>query len=322
MADELLRAIQNIYDEPSAHKVACVQSLWSGYGEIARYALPMKGTTCIAKHINLKAVDEHPRGWNTQASHQRKVSSYYNEQTFYQSYAQATTADCRVPSLVSTQASADSIWIIMEDLDASGFDLRNSKANVATTSQCIVWLAHFHAAFINKDISTLWPIGTYWHFATRQDEWQQMPESELKQSAPLLDARLNNAAFQTLLHGDAKLANFCFSQNNDHVAAVDFQYTGKGCGIKDVVYLLGSCFSDNELFAHSDDMIHAYFTALHHAIGSKLSDSQKHLLEREWRDLEKFAWADFERFLVGWSPGHHKLSVYSEEQTSKALLSL
>ena len=56
--------------------------------------------------------------------------------------------------------------------------------------------------------------------------------------APELDRRLRAARFQTLVHGDAKPANFCFDARRGAVAAVDFQYVGGGCGMKDVAYLL------------------------------------------------------------------------------------
>jgi hypothetical protein len=42
-------------------------------------------------------------------------------------------------------------------------------------------------------------------------------------------------------------------------------------------------------------------------------------LEAEWRYLEVFAWADFERFLSGWSPSHFKLNAYSDSKTQDAL---
>ena len=38
-------------------------------------------------------------------------------------------------------------------------------------------------------------------------------------------------------------------------------------------------------------------------------------LEADWRPLYRVAWADFHRFMKGWSPGHWKLSDYSERVT-------
>jgi len=53
-----------------------IQSLWSGYGEILR--LHLKGgrhASVVLKHIKLPQPAEHPRGWNTDLSHQRKLKS-------------------------------------------------------------------------------------------------------------------------------------------------------------------------------------------------------------------------------------------------------
>ena len=45
-------------------------------------------------------------------------------------------------------------------------------------------------------------------------------------------------------------------------------------------------------------------------------------LEKDWRPLYKVAWADFHRFMKGWSPGHWKLSDYSERVTREVIKNL
>ena len=89
--------------------------------------------------------------------------------------------------------------------------------------------------FISRDISDLSERGTYWHLATRQEELQSMQNLKLKKHAHKIDDYLRNLKFQTLVHGDAKLPNFCFGEES--VAAVDFQYVGPGCGLADLWYL-------------------------------------------------------------------------------------
>ena len=42
-------------------------------------------------------------------------------------------------------------------------------------------------------------------------------------------------------------------------------------------------------------------------------------LEAEWRSLYPVAWADFERFMLGWNPHHKKLTAYSERMTQRAI---
>ena len=62
-----------------------IQELWSGYGEIARYALSdSEQHSIVIKHICLPEHTSHPRGWNTDTSHERKVKSYKVESNWYQ----------------------------------------------------------------------------------------------------------------------------------------------------------------------------------------------------------------------------------------------
>ena len=61
-----------------------IQSLWSGYGKIMRYGL--KGeehASVVIKHVTLPDQSHHPRGWNTDLSHQRKIRSYQVESACY-----------------------------------------------------------------------------------------------------------------------------------------------------------------------------------------------------------------------------------------------
>ena len=76
------------------------------------------------------------------------------------------------------------------------------------------------------------------------------------------------------------------------VAAVDFQYVGGGCGIKDVAYLLHGAGGGVE-----ERGLATYFTSLRETLAEVVDGDA---LEREWRDLYPLACEDFRRFLAGW----------------------
>jgi hypothetical protein len=313
---ELLKTTQ-------VRKLESLQALWSGYGEVARY-LDIDNDRCvIVKTVDPTNIQKHPRDWNSQKSHQRKLSSYHNERLFYQNYAHLTDAFCRVPKCIATRSNQDEdsslSWLVMDDLDALGFSARSSNPNMQLVKLGLRWLAYFHAKFLQQECNKLWSIGTYWHLSTRPDEWQKMPSSELKLKAARINVKLNHAQYQTLVHGDAKVANFCFNETGTDLAAVDFQYVGKGVGIKDVIYFLGSCLSDSSLHKDANKLIHYYFELLRHAAAAYACDLDIELVIKEWASLTPFAWADFERFLVGWAPDHAKLNSFSYEQTAIAL---
>ena len=142
-----------------------------------------------------------------------------------------------------------------------------------------------------------------------------MINKSLKAAAAQIDEKLNHATFQTLVHGDAKLANFCFGENNS-VAAVDFQYVGKGCGMKDVAYFIGSCFDEAACEKYEKELLAHYFNQLQRVLNN---DAVYLQVKVEWTALYKYAWADFYRFLDGWSPDHWKMHNYSKKLSQQVI---
>tara|TARA_R110001592_G_scaffold162962_1_gene396587 strand:+ start:14033 stop:14935 length:903 start_codon:yes stop_codon:yes gene_type:complete len=295
-----------------------VQTLWSGYGAIKRYTLEGgEYSSVIVKHIQLPESGKHPRGWNTDLSHQRKVKSYAVESYWYEHYAKLTDSHCKVPQLLHSECEGNMRLLVMEDLNASGFPIRLVPETVTLdhAKNCLTWLAHFHAKFMGVEPKGLWETGTYWYLKTRPDELAKMTNKSLKQVAPAIDQKLNNATYQSLVHGDAKLANFCFGEENQ-VAAVDFQYVGKGCGIKDVAYFISSCFTEEVCNQFEDELLMHYFNVLEINMVNSIDFK---LVKEEWLSLYKFAWADLYRFLDGWSSGHWKMHKYSKRLTQAAI---
>ena len=116
-----------------------------------------------------------------------------------------------------------------------------------------------------------------------------MEDSWLKTNASRIDSALNNSTYRTFVHGDAKVANFCFGQNRSNVAALDFQYVGGGCGMKDVAYFISSCLESDDAAKWESQLLDTYCKELK----SRVPDVEFRKLESEWRALYPVAWADF-----------------------------
>lgn len=307
----------------SVFEIETIQSLWSGYGQIIR--LGLTGTerkTVVLKQIDLNTSGGHPRGWNTDISHQRKLKSYQVECNWYQNWSQYCDPQCRVPEILAMQKNTEQMVLIMEDIDAAGYSVRKQYANFNDMQSCLEWLAHFHATFMQQVPEGLWPVGTYWHLDTRPDELDALDDMPLKQAAADIDRTLNNCHYQTFVHGDAKLANFCFADQGNAVAAVDFQYVGGGCGMKDVAYFIGSCLHEEDCQKYEQQLLDHYFKTLQKALESRNNSIAFEQLKQEWRKLYPYAWTDFHRFLKGWSPGHWKIHSYSERLAREVVSSL
>lgn len=273
-------------------RIERVQSLWGGYGEVVR--LRVEGGDHEGTVI-LKDVQPPPESRQQgERSHARKCRSYDVELQFYRAWASRCDDACRVPRLYSSRAGATSWTLLLEDLDAAGYHATSSQLDTAQRDGCLSWLAQFHATFAGIRPDGLWKTGTYWHLATRPDELARIQDPALVEAAPQLDAALANARYLTFVHGDAKPDNFAFKDGR--AAAVDFQYVGGGCGMKDVAYLLHGERASDETRA-----LDTYFTLLRPAVAQRASAHiDVDALEAEWRALYPVAKRDFERFLAGW----------------------
>lgn len=292
-----------------------IQELWSGYGKIQRIGLQNAAVeSVVVKHVQVPSYNNHPRGWNTDIGHQRKLKSYQVETTWYNTYSQHSAA--RLPQCLAFETHEEEVLMVLEDLDVAGYPIRKRALSWEEIQACLAWLAQFHASYLGQAPDGLWEVGTYWHLGTRPQELAALKDRRLKEAALAIDARLNSCTYQTFVHGDAKLANFCFG-NDGQVAGVDFQYVGGGCGMKDVAYFIGSCLNERDCERLEAQILDTYFAQLQ----SELPE-RNIALEAEWRSLYRVAWADFHRFLKGWSPGHWKLNSYSERVTAEVINTL
>lgn len=294
-----------------------LQSLWSGYGEILEVRFATLRDSMVLKTVHPPQTSNHPRGWNSDVGHQRKLRSYDVELEFYARYAERCPSSARVARCHGYDRRSNRWLLLLENLNAAGYDKRREVLSKSEISACLRWLASFHATFLNKSVTGLWPLGTYWHLSTRNEEFAALTDDALRHAGPLVDRALRECPFQTTLHGDAKAANFCFSDRA--VAAVDFQYVGGGPGIKDVAYFFSSCLDDSECERSADQHLDTYFAELRRKIGPSVDGDE---LESHWRSLYPAAWADFHRFLAGWAPGHWKIHRYTRAMTERAIENL
>ncbi len=206
-----------------------IQTLWGGYGELVR--LRFQDTSIIIKHVKLPITTDHPYGWNTNLSHQRKIHSYEVEVNWYQEFSQTTDERCRIPKGLKCFQSKDEWLIVMEDLATVGLVSIVNHANKNHLTSCLYWLANFHARYMNTQSNQIWETGTYWHLDTRPDELEALDDETLKAFARRIDSSLKHTKYQTIVHGDAKLANFCFNKVGTVCAAVDFQLCYERCSL-------------------------------------------------------------------------------------------
>ena len=79
--------------------------------------------------------------------------------------------------------------------------------------------------------------------------------------------------------------------------------------------------SDSRLNREFDELLNYYFEKLGSALTCDKERAKE--IESEWRQLVPICFADFERFLRGWSPsGHRKLTGFAGKMTKEAIADL
>ncbi|MCL1115408.1 phosphotransferase [Shewanella basaltis] len=319
--EPILQRLTQAIGASNINRIEQIQPLWGGYGQLFRaYVNNGPYSSVIVKYIRLPQPTAHPRGWNTPISHQRKLRSYQVEVNWYKNYANAhlQQALSPLPHCLHVEQYTDQTLLVLQDLHTIGFTQTSTTATPCIIRACLTWLGHFHAKYMSVEPTGLWPVGTYWHLDTRPDEYAALTDSPLKSAAHHIDLTLKQCPFQTLVHGDAKLANFCFSKDN-RAAAVDFQYIGQGCGMKDVIMLLSSVLNYQEPEAVINAYVEHYFTALTQGLIACHPNINPLDVQQAWQPLYCVAWADFQRFIKGWSVEHVKINTYTESLTALAL---
>lgn len=311
MRDEEVAWVAERAGGHGVERVERIQSLWGGYGELLRMHLDGGEPRSIV----LKRIV--PPREATSLSDARKRRSYEVEATFYRAFAPRCDTRSRVARLLGDTEIGGARLLLLEDLDAGRGERSRRARGDDEITQCLSWLATFHARFLGVEPAGLWPTGTYWHLATRPDELAAIDDRDLREAAPLIDARLESARWKTLVHGDAKEANFCFGSSP--LGAVDFQYAGGGCGMKDVAYLLAGNVRSGDAEARWLDV---YFTTLRAEIARRDEEIDGDAVEAEWRALYRFAAADFHRFVAGWARSRWRQDAWGQRVVREAIRSL
>lgn len=107
---------------------------------------------------------------------------------------------------------------------------------------------------------------------------------------------------QTLTHGDFKSANLLWNKEG-RCCAYDFQYTGRGFGVRDVVYMLSSSVDIDVLEADGGEqqLLKHYHSALLQQLShnGKADAGQRYSYEVMFAQYE-LCLLDYTRFMAGW----------------------
>ena len=294
-----------------------VCTLWAGYGRVTsvdgRRASDGARLPIVIKRVSPPAAPPA----DDDGGHARKLASYVAEAEFYRRLAPALAAPgsgCPVATplaVVEADAPPYALALALADLRPTHPVFTKGSLRPPQLAAALRWLAEFHAAFWGVAARTDVPPllagreGTFWHLATRPAEYDAIPRdwADLKAAAHAIDAALAAAAagpHGCLVHGDAKAANFCWTDGGGGrdvgAAAFDFQYVGRGVGARDVAYLLSSAGSAGD---DEEGLLSLYLAALLAALARRGTDPAGYdaAVLRSHYDL---ACADFVRFMAGW----------------------
>src|SRR5262249_51786446 len=132
LAPDMSAWLAEVTGAERVHGVQCIQSLWSGYGELFRADLINANVSSgIVRWVR---PPESAKSARASESDKRKRRSYAVEAAFYRTYAARCSATCRVPGFIATKTSttkSDERVLVLEDLDAVGYPERRRVARAS-----------------------------------------------------------------------------------------------------------------------------------------------------------------------------------------------
>jgi thiamine kinase-like enzyme len=124
---------------------------------------------------------------------------------------------------------------------------------------------------------------------------------KLRKAARVIDEALKSHQYQTICHGDLKACNMSISESSSYVTFIDFQYMGKACPAKDLVYLFccGMDIDDDLEERQERGMLELYIQEL---TANGIGKDGKTLVPtlNELTEALDLAYCDLYRWMLGW----------------------
>ena len=320
--------LTNILNEGKIIRVSkevSIATLWAGYGSVSSFKAVTKDSNRSIALI-VKRVNPSNSVNDQSVSHQRKIRSYFVEAYFYKQLVprmllqwKKVKSDTSLPPTVPTPYSIEhsdktsdspSFTFLISDLRTNYRGSQSMYLTKSETESALNFLAKFHASFWEEDFDeNLWVCGGYWHLDTRKDEYENISRNEwgsLKAIAYAIDRRMKNngsSRHRVICHGDFKEANLLFKRHNDgscDCAAVDYQYSGHGYGMKDVVMLIVSSVSPSVASNSGERELLQYY---YKALTKSVKDVGKNISGLTLNELivqYELCLVDYVRFMAGW----------------------
>jgi hypothetical protein len=323
-------------------KVAVIQPLWEGYG-VAERVTNADGTSTIVKRVKPPPGRTGLSHERKVMSYRVEAAFYASE---LPSKLCAAGAAVALPASSFPPPSHEQISLTdltaTHAIQRQKAGLSTSELKAALRWAANLHAATWEGSGgLVELLPSLWPTGTFFRLQTRHEELETLSaaavdggdsSSLLARVAKAVDWRLRGvrtpprpgeaddgrlvagASGWALLHGDLKAPNLFFSAEAAvpaspgpaSAAACDFQYTGPGCVMLDVAYLLCNSARAEQLADGKDsELVACYVEELArarerqgglHADGAAAYSYTMARAHREYR----LAVADYARFLAGW----------------------
>ena len=210
-----------------------------------------------------------------------------------------------------------------------------------------VWSQGTHLALSKRPAGEVDGLASIWKDFCAAFAWPDLADvgEKLMQVAPMVSELLSstnhdrNYKSSTIIHGDMKPANIFFPRekhtegNNtctavdyDDVYVIDFQWTGIGLGVTDIVYMIATACSDECLSTLDIDrdvllpyynMLCEVYTLRHQSQGGSSSEEATGLNEYSYTSLQidfKLALLDYVRWAVAYRLKGQTPAKYAEQR--------